>query len=219
MAMHASRKQGTARRMGRPTAEESRQLDDNIKSVALNLFLDHGYDAVTMEAVAEAADITKRTLYARYGDKSELFVAALLKSKGEWASHNIDASVEKQASLEEKLITVADALLKHVLDPEVIKMARMATAQAGQFPEEIKRSYNIALSPRIGSVATILKHHKSEIEAAYIKDVEMTAELFLGLVTGITERLAGFGTIRSAKFERRKVRIAVRLFIEGIRKR
>lgn len=217
--MNDSQKKRSVRRMGRPTAEESQALDDRIKAVALNLFLDHGYEAVTMEAVAEAADITKRSLYARYRDKSELFSAALRKSKDEWATRNIDVTAEQQASLEEKLITVADGLLKHVLDPRVIKMARMATAQANQFPEEIKSRYDIALSPRIRSVAKILEHHKGEIDGAYIKDVEVTAELFLGLITGVTARLAGFGMIRSSAFERRKVRIAVRLFIDGIRKR
>lgn len=204
--------------MGRPTASETLELNEKIKTVALNLFLDQGYEAVTMESVAEAADITKRSLYARYRDKSELFSAVMRKSKEEWTDQDIDALITNNTTLENQLLILAEALLKQALNPRIIKLARIATAQANNFPEEIKNSYDISLSPRIKSVVKVLKSHREEIENTYLDNVELTAELFIGLITGLPVRLAGYGMIRNAEFEKNRIGLAVKMFLKGIKK-
>lgn len=45
---------------------------DHIGAVAWDLFETHGFDAVTMEAIAEAADVAKGTLYKRFPVKEAL---------------------------------------------------------------------------------------------------------------------------------------------------
>jgi AcrR family transcriptional regulator len=44
-----------------------------ILDVALPLFARDGFDAVSMQAIAEAADVSKPVLYSCYGSKGELF--------------------------------------------------------------------------------------------------------------------------------------------------
>ena len=207
------------RRMGRPTVEQSQELDGKIKSVALDLFLDRGFNAVTMEEVAETSDITKRTLYTRYKDKNELFSAALHRAKNEWSFSYDDSGMKENASLEKKLLALGEVLLARSLSPRIIKLSRIATAEANSFPDEVRSGYNMSLSPRIQTIVNVLVAHENEIESAYIKDKEMTAELFLGLITGIPIRLAGMGTIRDHKFEKKRVRLAVNLFLDGILKK
>lgn len=215
--IESTRKKPT-RRMGRPTAEQSQELDEKIKSVALDLFLERGYDAVTMEEVAEASDITKRTLYMRYKDKNELFSAAIDIAKDEWSFSYDDTGIKENASLEKKLLALGEVLLARSLSPRIIKLARTMTAQAQSFPDEIKSGYSMSLSPRIKTIVDILMAHQAEISAGYLKEIEMTAELFLGLITGIPIRLAGMGTLRGSKFENKRIQLAVKLFLQGIRK-
>ena len=49
---------------------------------ALHLFADHGYDAVGVQAIVEAAGVTKPTLYHYFGSKRGLF-EALVREKSE----------------------------------------------------------------------------------------------------------------------------------------
>nr|WP_255636084.1 TetR/AcrR family transcriptional regulator [Azospirillum sp. 412522] len=46
-----------------------------IMDAAGTLFLEHGYSAVSMDAVAKKANVSKATLYAHFGSKEELFRA------------------------------------------------------------------------------------------------------------------------------------------------
>ena len=211
-------KKKPARRMGRPTAEQSKALDEKIKAVALDLFLERGFDAVTMEEVAEASDITKRTLYMRYKDKIELFSAAIERSKTEWSFYSDGAAFKQAASLEKKLLILGELLLERSLSPRIIKLARMMAAQANIFPDQVRSSYRMSLSPRIQTINDVLMNHEEEIDSVYLKEKEMTAELFLGLITGIPIRLASMGTLRDPKFEKKRIKLAVKLFLQGIRK-
>jgi AcrR family transcriptional regulator len=53
-------------------ARKLQQTVDHIGAVAWQLFETHGFDAVTMEAIAEAADIAKGTLYKHFPVKEAL---------------------------------------------------------------------------------------------------------------------------------------------------
>ena len=65
------------RRAGRLTRVEAARRAERVVEVAANMFLERGFDATSMEAVAEKAGIAKPTLYAWYRDKAELFTAVL----------------------------------------------------------------------------------------------------------------------------------------------
>jgi len=65
----------TRRRPGRPSLSNEALLD-----VALDLFLDQGFERTSIEAICTKAGMAKRTVYARYGDKTALFRAALQRA-------------------------------------------------------------------------------------------------------------------------------------------
>jgi len=213
-----ARSQPAQKVRGRPTLEQSQELDEAIKSSALELFLDQGYEATTMESIAEAAGITKRTLYKRYNDKAELFSMAMRKSREEWVAPNLGTANKNGASLKDELVLLAEALLDQALNPRTVKLSRIASAQAVQFPEEITLAYDISLSPRVGAVADVLNRHERELSKKVIADLPLVAENFIGLITGIPSRLAGYGRFRGREFESRRVELAVELFIRGIQK-
>ncbi len=59
---------------GRPRSTEA---DAAIHSAVLDLLADVGYDALTIEAVAERAGVAKSTVYRRYPGKPDLIIATL----------------------------------------------------------------------------------------------------------------------------------------------
>src|SRR5579862_9641263 len=65
------------RRGGRPPRLLAEQIGEQILDVATPLFLTEGYGATSIEAVAKRAHMSKRTVYSRFRDKSELFGAVV----------------------------------------------------------------------------------------------------------------------------------------------
>lgn len=182
------------------------------------MFLEHGYDGTPMEAVASAAGISKRTLYARYSDKSALFLAALRWSMKDWVFSIPGAIDPEHETLETALVKAADALLQQALDPKYVKLGRIAAAKAELFGAETPYNYNMSLSPRVVAIVDILSAYRDQLDANCLRKLDMTAELFVSLISGIPARLASFGTVRSTRFEKQRVQLAVKLFVQGIRK-
>src|SRR4051812_15375088 len=122
------------RRLGRPTAEESAELEARLRSAALELFLDRGYDATTMDAVARKAGITRRTLYARHPDKERLFVDVLTwaRTRAPWleADFTVDAD-----DLEAALTAIGHAAVRRAVDPDVVRIDRLVITEWRRFPD------------------------------------------------------------------------------------
>ena len=62
---------------GRPTRAEAERRHAALLETAMRLFLERGYEPVSVEEIAKQAGVAKRFFYARYADKSALFVAAV----------------------------------------------------------------------------------------------------------------------------------------------
>src|SRR3546814_16436590 len=60
-----------------PTQEIAALLGVHILDVALEQFIAHGVEGASMEGIAIAASVSKRTLYSRFGSKTALLVAAV----------------------------------------------------------------------------------------------------------------------------------------------
>jgi TetR/AcrR family transcriptional regulator, mexJK operon transcriptional repressor len=61
------------RRRGRPSRAEAELRNEHLLDVAAAVFIEEGYNAATMEGIAQAAGFWKQAIYQRYGDKRTLF--------------------------------------------------------------------------------------------------------------------------------------------------
>lgn len=71
---------------GRLTAERTQEVYDSV----LALVVEHGYEGLTMDAVAHAASISKATLYRQWGGKEMLVVDALESTRPQPEADGID---------------------------------------------------------------------------------------------------------------------------------
>lgn len=62
---------------GRPKQSEQRSTPDMILRTAAHLFMESGYDAVSVDALAEAVGITKASIYYYFPTKSDVFAASM----------------------------------------------------------------------------------------------------------------------------------------------
>lgn len=79
-----------------------------ILSVSLALFADHGYDAVGVQTIVDAAEITKPTLYHYFGSKRGLF-ETLVREKGNPLLERVREAAVYQHDLNRTLTRVVHA--------------------------------------------------------------------------------------------------------------
>jgi len=115
------------RKRGRPTADERRTRETEILTAALGVFLQSGYGASTVDELAAAAQVTKRTLYAYYGDKGGLF-AAMVRDLA--AAVSLDAASDRDT-----LETLAARIVSRVHSDELVGLHQLVIAESTRFPE------------------------------------------------------------------------------------
>ena len=201
-------------RRGRPTQAEARKLHQKLRRAGVSTFLKHGYDGTTMDAIARAAGITRRTLYSRYPNKRAVFLDVI-----PWA---LSLRIERGSSQEPNdddlpaaLATIARGALARALDPDTVRLTRIAMNESARFPEFAASAHSMTWSPRQREVMDLLRHHQ-EAGTIAVDDLEVTAGHFLAMIEHLPARLADFGVYRAPQEEERHLHHAVNLFLRGI---
>lgn len=110
---------------GRPKDPEKRQA---VLDAAKRLFLAHGFDGVSMEAIAAEAGVSKLTVYSHYGDKETLFGATIRAKCEELLPPTLFLAPPK-GPIRRQLTTIARAFFALVTSQEAIGMHRLMSAQ------------------------------------------------------------------------------------------
>jgi TetR/AcrR family transcriptional regulator, mexJK operon transcriptional repressor len=209
----ATNRAGRYGRGGRPKIAETEQRDEHILRVAGETFLHFGFDGTTMDAVAEAARISKRTLYARYSEKTVLFNAVLLDLINRWLIP-IDQFQSGQGGLEDTLLALAHYLTTFALTPQCISVNRIIIAEAQRQPEFGRLANEAGRKPAIRAIVSILRRHDTELQPI---DLDMAAEQFMSLAVDSHLRLAYLGIKVSPQQIEQWGRAAVDLFLVGVK--
>src|SRR3954466_5347804 len=77
-----------------------------IVEAAQRLFLERGFGAVSMDELAEAAGVARRTLYNQFASKEEIFREMLLKVSGQ-LEDAFPPGIETQGDVEDVLRLIA----------------------------------------------------------------------------------------------------------------
>ena len=78
------------------------------------MFIEHGYGAVSMDALAEAVPVSKPTLYNHFGDKKALFLA-VMEDRCATAFQTFSATLEGGGDPKAVLSNFAEAFLELIL--------------------------------------------------------------------------------------------------------
>lgn len=128
---------------GRPDLQGSMDLDAHLMETAAKLFVEQGYEGVSMGQIAAAAGAGKQSLYRRYPNKETLFKSVftnfLMKKVMARSERNI-ATLAEQDSLEsetdlEALHRIARLTFDFVTDKETVEVFRLYMAERCRFPD------------------------------------------------------------------------------------
>jgi TetR/AcrR family transcriptional regulator, regulator of autoinduction and epiphytic fitness len=132
---------------------ESREA---IGAAAGRLFLERGFGSVSMDELAEAAGVARRTLYNQFTSKEEIFREMLLRLSGQ-LEHAFPPGVETQGDVEEVLRTIARIIVDLHKNPEYLGFLRMVVADSRQFPW-IAEEFAAVMDPQTERLARYLAH-------------------------------------------------------------
>ncbi|WP_395395950.1 TetR/AcrR family transcriptional regulator (plasmid) [Novosphingobium sp. BL-8A] len=119
------------RKRGRPSLAHSAQITADILAHATTMFLTLGYEATSMEALANHLGIPKTTLYKRYSDKADLLRAVIDERVEQWSSLNAFREPSPSRELDEQLNVYATTLLRWATHPEVRAITRLSANLPG----------------------------------------------------------------------------------------
>jgi TetR/AcrR family transcriptional repressor of mexJK operon len=203
------------RRGGRPSRAAAEGLAGQIVAVARAEFFAHGYGPTSIEAIAKAAGISKRTFYARFENKAALFKAVVGDLIGGITPVDIEG-LFAGAGLEEILQKLAQAMLHASLNPQTLALQRLMIAEAVRFPElALVLNQQGARHQAIARIAEILARETTTGGLA-VPEPLLAAELFLQMVVGLPQRRAlGLGQPLTPQELSEWGRNAVRVFLHG----
>ena len=151
---------------------------------AKRVFLGEGFAAASTDAIAREAGVSKRTLYAYYPSKEELFADVLRRLTIENPQTRVLESVRRidpksPEELREALYALGRKALSTMMDPEYLALMRTVIADSHRFPRlgEIFRS--TVPERGLGEIRAMLGRAQKN-GVAVEADTEVMARMFMG---------------------------------------
>ena len=92
----------------------------NLRAALMDLILEKGYDAVTIEDITEHADLGRTTFYLHYKDKEELLLESIENTARELYSQVILASPPIGAHTQEDSLRAIDRVFQHAAENSIL---------------------------------------------------------------------------------------------------
>lgn len=164
--------------------EAIRKSADAILAAARDLFLAEGYDGVNLDRIAERGQVSRQTVYNRFGSKEAVFRAVIerhwenLRSADLFSFSSQDPDARDPALV---LHRFADAILRFVMESEQISFTRLVIAESRRLPWIAHDFYRLGKEPALKAFAAALGA-MTEAGALACPDAELAAHQFLGLL-------------------------------------
>ncbi len=150
-----------------------------IVEAAARLFLERGFGAVSMDDLAQAAGVARRTLYNQFASKEDIFREMLLKVAGH-LEKAFPPGIETRGDVEEVLRLVARMILELHKNPEYFGFLRMVVSDSRQFPW-IAGEFAAVMDPLNERLAQYLAH-LTRMGVLNCRDPLLAAHVFMGVL-------------------------------------
>ena len=150
MIADASPSNGTRERRRRKHARA-----EELRDAALALFVEKGFEATRTEEIAAHAGVSKGTLYLYYPSKEKLLEAAI-DAPALDAFARFSREAERDGNCTDVLRRVLSEVWAHLQDETVGRVLKLAIAEAGRFPEIMKRWLRGTAMPLRALVAEVV---------------------------------------------------------------
>jgi AcrR family transcriptional regulator len=142
-------------RSGRPPRALAGEVEERILDAARKVFLERGFEGASVDEIADVARAGKPTIYSRFPGKEALFGAVMARKVRE-NINSFEKITPTGATLEERLTSIAAAILREVLAAETVGLCRATVAEARRFPDLAASVHRMARERTSEAVAQLL---------------------------------------------------------------
>ena len=179
------------------------------------LFLDQGYDAVSLQDVVARSGGSLSTLYALFGNKRGL-LKAVMRTQFERDMREFDGIIGRGASPAETLVDIALGSQEYLAAPDMIRFMRFVIGESLNSPEFGQKFFeNVHLRFLDRYVALLARWNGEGL--LRIPDPELAARQFVSLVLHDLHMRAIYLGGESATVSRHEAEQAVALFLSYYR--
>jgi len=169
----------TANTPGRPKDPAKRAA---ILNAAKGMFLQHGYEGTSMDAIAAAAGVSKLTVYSHFKDKDTLFGAAVsAHCQGQMPSLCFDLPIEMPIT--QALYTVAQRFQGMIGHQEAVELYRLIVGSSAQSPKMASQFYEAGPMHGLAEMRRLLSQAHDQGKLS-IPNLAFAAEYFLSAFSG-----------------------------------
>lgn len=157
---------------GRPRSTESHQA---ILDAAFQMFIENGYQALSIEGIAARAGVGKTTIYRRWDNKEALVIEAL-------AQLEETAPIKNTGNLREDILTTIRTGLTFAQDSKVRLLLPQLVGAASTNPEFLTMYYNKVIHPRVHYFEEMLREAQVRGELRVEVDINILTAMIAGPV-------------------------------------
>ena len=122
-------------------ARRGEQLREHILLIAKDVFLELGFERTSMDVIASRAETSKRSLYAYFESKENLFLAVIELVRGLFLLR-LRQPADYSEKPAEAITLFCGRYLEILLYQASIQMIRVSVAEAEKFPEQASQYFD-----------------------------------------------------------------------------
>jgi AcrR family transcriptional regulator len=153
-----------------------------ILGAALSAFMEAGYAQTSTLEIATRARVSKRELYALFGNKEAMLVACITERAQRLKAPADLPELRDRDILTKVLTAFGTRLLTETTDPVVVAVFRLAISETVHAPKVAQALDTIARKPTRDALRAIMANAKSA--GLVVGDPDAMTEKFLGLLWG-----------------------------------
>lgn len=162
-----------------------------ILEVAKRSFLENGYSATSMSAIAAELGGSKGTMWSYFPSKEELFAAVLDHATIDYRQQ-MSSVLQPSDHLYATLLTFCRSFIAKVASPDGVRLHRLVAAESGRFPEVGEIFYRRAPQPTQQMLASFFA---GEMAAGHMREEDplVAARTLASLCLGGLHQLVVWG--------------------------
>jgi len=184
-----------------------------ILAAARKVFMQLGYGAASMDAIARQAGVSKATLYTHFDGKDALFAALIVNECRDFADQ-IGRRARDEPDIRLALRSLAEDFNNLLCNDEKLAMYRMVVAETPRFPALGSIFYDSGPKVMIDRIADLLRR-AAERGLLKIPDAHVAAVQFISLVRGDSHLTRILGVTPSMSMPSDYIDSGVDLFLAG----
>lgn len=182
---------------------------------ATRMFLQYGFNASSMDKIAQAAPVSKATLY-KYFDSKDALLAAVIENLCLNLFQVVDDASTETESIENTLKKIASAFVDLIFSDDALGMYRLIVAECRNFPQLGQLVYDSAPNIVNTQLITYLDALNQRDEVTVL-NINFAVDAFISLLKGELhfQCLLGIRVIPTSDEKKAHVEQVIKLFMQG----